>query len=275
MMGKAPMLRTLPLLVGLSAAVLPAAGQTESFDCVITPAVTVRVGSPVPGLLDEVLVDQGDVVRRDQVIARLRSEVERKTVEVLEIQARSTAEIEAQDSRLALAEARLARARDLLERNAGTREAVETAEAEVEVIKRERAIAELRRQVVGLEHARAEAQLDQRVIRSPLDGVVVTRHLYGGEFLGTEDTVATIAQTDPLHVEAFLPVTAYGSLTPGQVLTVRPDPPVDGAFGAEIEVIDSVFDAASGTFGIRLLLPNPDRTLPAGHRCRLDLPGEG
>ncbi len=255
----------------LAAGVGVGAAQAETFDCVITPAVTVRVGSPVSGLLAEVLVDQGDTLKAGQVIARLRSEVEAKTVELLEIQARSTAEIEAQTSRLELAQKRLERARDLAGRNVGTLEKLEAAEAEVDVITREHVIAEMRREVIGLELQRARAQLDQRVIRSPIDGLVVIRHLYAGEFLGSEDSVVTVAQINPLHVEAFLPVTNYPLLSPGMTIQVKPDAPVAGAFAAELQVIDRVFDAASGTFGIRLSLPNPDGSIPAGHRCQLEL----
>ncbi|WP_137700041.1 efflux RND transporter periplasmic adaptor subunit [Marimonas lutisalis] len=243
----------------------------ETYDCVITPAVTVRVGSPVSGLLAEVLVDQGDKLRTGQEIARLRSDVEAKTVELLEVQAINTAEIEAQDSRLALAQKRLERAQDLVERNVGTLEQLEASEAEVEVISRERALAEMRREVVALELERARAQLDQRVIRSPLDGIVVTRHLFGGEFMSTEDSVVTIAQIDPLHVEAFLPVAVFRAVHLGMTVRVFPDAPVDGVFDAQIDVIDRIFDAASGTFGIRLTLPNPQASIPAGHRCQLEL----
>lgn len=258
-------------LVGAIALLAPAA-RAESFDCVISPAVTVGVGSPVTGLLDKVTVDQGDLVTEGQEIAVLRSEVERKTVELLEVQAKSTAEIEAQESRLDLSMKRLERARDLEERNVGTMEQLEVAEAEVEVITRELAIARMRREVAGMEWQRAKAQLDQRVIRSPLDGVVTARLLYGGEFFGTDDVVVTIAQVDPLHVEAFLPVGLHKALAPGETLLVAPDAPVEGTIEAQIDVIDRVFDPASGTFGIRLILPNPDGKIPAGHRCRVDIP---
>lgn len=247
------------------------AAYGASFDCVITPAVTVQVGTPVSGVLAEVLVDQGDVVIQGQIIARLRSEVENMTAELLELQALSTAEIEAQQSRLSLARKRLERAQDLVSRNVGTREALEAAEAEVEVITRELAIAEMRHKVADLEWRRANAQVEQRVMRSPLDGVVVARHLFGGEFMGTEDSVVAIAKVDPLYVEAFLPVTAYRDVSIGMSLSVSPEPPLQGTFQAEITVIDQVFDAASGTFGIRLEMPNSDAAIPAGHRCQIDI----
>ncbi len=37
----------------------------------------------------------------------------------------------------------------------------------------------------------------------------------------------------------------------------------------KIVVVDQVIDAASGTFRIRLLLPNPENRVPAGIKCRL------
>ncbi len=264
-------MRTMVICAVLAACLGATEGRAQTFDCVISPAVTVRVGSPVSGVLDEVRVDQGDLVVKGQEIARLRSEVEQKTVELLAAQARSTAEIEAQDSRLALSRKRLDRVRELAASNISSREQLETAEAETEVIVRERALAELRRDVAGLELQRARAQLDQRVIRSPLDGVVVTRHLFGGEFLGTEDSVVTVAQVDPLHVVAFLPVTLYRSLEVGMVLPVRLEAPAEGVVEARVDVVDRVFDAASGTFGVRLTLPNPAGAIPAGHRCQIEL----
>jgi hypothetical protein len=38
-------------------------------------------------------------------------------------------------------------------------------------------------------------------------------------------------------------------------------------------VIDRVFDAASGTLGVRLELPNRQQKLPAGVRCKARFPG--
>ena len=45
-----------------------------------------------------------------------------------------------------------------------------------------------------------------------------------------------------------------------------------GAYEAQVKVIDSVFDTASGTFGVRLELPNATAKLPAGIRCKVDFP---
>jgi hypothetical protein len=36
-----------------------------------------------------------------------------------------------------------------------------------------------------------------------------------------------------------------------------------------VTVVDRMLDAASGTFGVRLVLPNPDLLLPAGIPCKV------
>jgi hypothetical protein len=39
--------------------------------------------------------------------------------------------------------------------------------------------------------------------------------------------------------------------------------------------VDRVLDAASGTFGVRLALPNPQQRLPAGIRCKVQFAMQG
>jgi hypothetical protein len=79
----------------------------------------------------------------------------------------------------------------------------------------------------------------------------------------------TIAQIDPLNVEVILPIKYYGQLRIGSTANISPEEPVGGVFVAKVIVIDRVLDAASGTFGVRLQLPNPENKLPAGIRCNV------
>jgi len=241
----------------------------QAYDCVINPAVVVKVGSPIAGLIDEVYVARGDVVKTGQKIARLRSRVEETTVALIREQARDTAEIEAQQARYNLSKSRLERAETLVRRQISSLESLEQARAEHEVISRELAIAEMRHRTAQLELERAQELLAQRVIRSPINGVVLERALYSGEFLHQEAHVVTLAQVDPLYVEAFVPVEAYGRVLVGMTGKIHPHKPIDGVYSAKVIVVDSVFDTASGTFGVRLELDNPERLIPAGHRCTL------
>jgi multidrug efflux pump subunit AcrA (membrane-fusion protein) len=80
----------------------------------------------------------------------------------------------------------------------------------------------------------------------------------------------TIAQIDPLNVELVLPLQRYGSIKPGAAALVHPAAPVGGVYEAKVQVVDPVIDAASDTFGVRLLLPNPAGVIPAGIRCDVE-----
>lgn len=257
-------------LVGISMA-LPSPVAAELFDCIIDPAVVVGVGNEVPGLLEEVTISRGDTVQEGQQIAVLASDVEQTTVELLTEQAESQAEIEAQRARFELVRSRLNRARELAEANLVPQDKLEEAVAEMEVVKRELAIAEMRSRVAGLELTRARKVLEQRSIVSPITGVVLERLLFNGEFLAQDGKLATIAQLDPLHVEAYLPVEYYAQIRLGMSAVVMPNEPVVGSYEGTVTVIDRLFDAASGTFGVRVELRNPDGILPAGHRCRIQL----
>ena len=56
---------------------------------------------------------------------------------------------------------------------------------------------------------------------------------------------------------------------------VSPEDPIGGKYAAVVTVVDQVFDAASGTIGIRLDLPNPGYALPAGLKCKVRFAGIG
>lgn len=254
--------------IGLMAQASGTAGS-ETFDCIIEPSLVVELGGPIPGLLEKVLVERGDKVVRNQVIATLNSRVEEATVKLLAEQANNMAEIDAQKARADLAISRADRARQLAERNIASIDKLEETVAQMEVVKRELALAEMRRRIAGLELERAQTTLDQRTIRSPIDGMVMSRNLYGGEYLDQNGKVATIAQLDPLNVESYLPVAFAGKVEVGMEVKVVPDPPFQASYTGSISVVDQVFDAASSTFGVRISLPNPDLKLPAGLRCEI------
>ena len=74
---------------------------------------------------------------------------------------------------------------------------------------------------------------------------------------------------DPLNVEVFVPIAVYPEIKLGMLAEVRPEAPVGGSHLAVVAIVDRVFDAASGTFGVRLELPNPTLKLPAGLKCQV------
>jgi len=77
-----------------------------------------------------------------------------------------------------------------------------------------------------------------------------------------------LAEIDPLNVEVIIPASLYGTVKIGDHADVMPETP-KGIFDAKVVVVDKVINAASGTFGVRLELPNPKQLLPAGARCKV------
>ena len=109
------------------------------------------------------------------------------------------------------------------------------------------------------------------MIRSPIDGIVTDRLMNPGELADNRDVrkpILRLAELNVLHVEVLLPRAGYDSVRLGQVVEVISEPPVGGRYKATVKVIDKMFDAASGTFGVRLELANPGAKIPAGDKCK-------
>ncbi|MDW4496652.1 efflux RND transporter periplasmic adaptor subunit [Sulfitobacter sp. D35] len=245
-------------------------GGAETFDCVMDPPVVVNLGSAISGLLEEVSVARGDVVQAGDVVARVDSGVERAARDVVALRAENMARIEAQTARLKLIDARMQRTQSLRDRGVATEDAMQEIEAERVAASSLLNEARMELELARRELARADALLERYQIRSPIDGIVKERRLAAGEFVHQDTYVVTVVKLDPLFVETFMPVELYGLVRPGDAAIVRPAAPVAGEYPARVEVVDTVFDTASGTFGVRLRLDNPDRTLPAGHRCDVE-----
>jgi multidrug efflux pump subunit AcrA (membrane-fusion protein) len=105
------------------------------------------------------------------------------------------------------------------------------------------------------ELARATELLRQRTIRSPINGIVVARMLGPGEYAFDQAQLVSISQIDPLNVEVFVPLSQFGKIRGGMIAEVYPEDPIGGRFTATVTIVDHVFDAASGTIGVRLELP--------------------
>ncbi len=266
--------RFIPGLMGTALALMTAQASAATFDCVMDPSLTVKLGSPVMSVLSAVLVDRGDLVKKGQVVARVESAVEQAAVATSEARAGSTAEIESKQATLDQKSGVYKRKLDLQTHNVTSAQDVETAQAEYNVAKQDLELARLNRKMAQLDSERSRASLEQRTIRSPIDGIIVQRSLGPGEYVRQDANIVTVAGIDPLSVEAYLPVRYFGSIKVGDVATVYPDDPVGGDHKATVTIVDQVFDAASGTFGVRLSLPNHDNLLPGGLRCHVtfDIP---
>jgi RND family efflux transporter MFP subunit len=252
-----------------------AAAQDSSFDCVMEPKSTVELQSSAEGILKELLVKRGERVSKGDVLARLDDEQEKLLAERARIRAQTDTDVRSAKTQADFRGNEVDRLENLRSTNAIPEKDYDLAVVESNIAKLAVEQAELEAKIADVEYRQARDQLNRRTIKSPVDGVVVEVTMFPGEYVHEQAPVMTVAEIDPLYVEVFVPVSRYREFTVGNKAIIRPEQPIGGTHEALIDVIDNVFDAASRTFGVRLVMPNEDYALPGGVRCKVEfLPAE-
>ncbi|MEG3640595.1 efflux RND transporter periplasmic adaptor subunit [Magnetococcus sp. PR-3] len=215
-------------------------GSEGPISCLIEPSLQAAMGTQVEGVLEKVMVDRGDFIRRGQLLAQLSVGVEKAAVAYQEVRvAYGTRRV---DRNKALKRQKLISPQDLDE-----------------------IVTEL--ELSQLELQERKEQLKLRQIYAPFDGVVVDRMRDPGDMI-KQELIMNVARIDPLHVELVVPATQLNRFKKGEKRFIEV-PLLKKRFEARVSVIDKVVDAASGTFRVRLVLPNKRHRLSAGLRCKL------
>jgi len=212
--------------------------------------------------VDRLLVQEGDRVRKGQLVAtlhreRLEAEVaaaearvaaQQAAVSRLEVGSRpeevqqARANVAAARARLSDAQATFARTRDLSGKKLISRQALDdaqtsldTARADLEVAQQALALAVKGPRVEDIEEAKAllkasEAQqaLAREVLKdtelyAPAAGVIRDRLLEPGDMVSPQTPVLILALTDPVWVRAYAPEVYLGRLAPGMSAEVSTD----------------------------------------------------
>jgi RND family efflux transporter MFP subunit len=264
------MKRNAAKMVGLVLLLAPvwAGAEPVEFDGLIEPKQVVELGSPTPGILESVDAERGAMVKKGQVLASLQSGVEKATMDLARARAQLEATIQSRRVELEFAVRNQQRRKELFEKKALPFQ--EWDEVETRRVVAELALNEAmeNKRIAEMEYTRAQEVYKRMTIRSPLTGVVVERHMFPGEYV-EDKPIMRLAQIDPLHVEVVMPVEKWGTVKQGVEAEVRPELPVGGLYKAKVTVVDKVVDAASGTFGVRLELPNPNNRFPPGLKCKV------
>ncbi|HSV84552.1 MAG TPA: efflux RND transporter periplasmic adaptor subunit [Ramlibacter sp.] len=261
----------------LGAAALLAVGGAAAanpYECLIQPSQTVELRSAVEGVIEKVFVQRGDRVRAGQVVVQLESAPEASAVQLARVRAEAQGRLTSAQRRLDYATRKLERNEKLQAQSFVSAQVRDEAEAEQRILEAELRQAREEREVASWDHRHTQDLLARRTLRSPFDGIVLDRMLNPGDLAeaGTgRKAILKLVQVEPLRVEVVLPIAAYGRLKAQTKAEVVPEG-VGGRHTATVKVIDSVFDTASGTFGVRLELPNAGGGVPAGIRCKVDFP---
>ncbi len=113
-----------------------------------------------------------------------------------------------------------------------------------------------------------ERDLDQQVVKSPLDAIVGVRHVEAGQSIMAYQPLMTLQAVQTMKVSVFaserqLPYLHVGNR--GEVMTVF------GQVDSVIHSISAGSDSRTGNYEIKLLLDNPDSRLKPGMTARVSL----
>lgn len=248
----------------------PARADTAgAFDCLIEPSAWVELAPETAGVIDKVHVSRGERVKAGQLVASLRSNIEKWSRELAAARAKDASAVRLKRTKETFELRRLKRHRQLIaDRVVNAQEADEIKTA-VQIARFERGVEQAALDRATLEVSRADALLAAREVRSTIDGVVLAREKDPGEHVDGE-AIVTIVTLDPLHVEVFAPIPVAKRLKQGDRAEVLS--PDEAPKQATVKVIDRVADAASRTVKVRLELPNKDLSVIAGQNCRVRFP---
>ena len=202
--------------------------QVVSSTGTLQAVVTVQVGSQVSGTIDKLFADFNTKVKAGQVVAQLNQDKFKAAVD----QAR--ANLLAAESNLAKTKVSLVDAQRTLERNRELRKRDIMAQSELDAAQTayDAAVAQL--EVNKAQSAQSQAALNQStvdlnntVIRSPVDGIVISRNVDVGQTVAASlqaPTLFTIANDlSKMEVHTNVDEADVGNITEGQEVTFTVD----------------------------------------------------
>jgi RND family efflux transporter MFP subunit len=220
---------------------------------------TSLVATEVAGLVERLEAREGDVVRTDQPLARLRT-----TSLALRLRA-SAAEHQEAASRLKQAERNLARAQELFASKIASQSQLDDAQSEHDAWlgKVERLAAEIDR----IRH-----DIDRSTITAPFAGTVVAKRAEVGEWLAVGDPVMEMVSLDDLEVRVEVPERHYQYLNPRAKITVVFDSFPGVQASGRISAIIPRADPQARTFPVKVRIGNRDGRIGVGMLAQVSLP---
>ena len=265
-MSRSALLAVLGVLVALGLAEAGGGPSRATARAVTVPAHDVELISQSRGVIEKVLVQEGDLVAAGQPLVQLDAGVQKAEVAISEHKAKSTARAEAAASNLRVKLAAFHRQQMLHRKGVASDADLEEAELDWKYAQSLLTVNREEQRQYQLEAARARVLLDRMTLRAPLAGIVVRRLRDVGEAAEEDRPLIRLVALDVLHVIAYVPPDVAARLRPGQAATLALDGPPARRHRCTILMVDPVVDPASATCRVKLELRNAQRQVLAGSR---------
>ncbi len=253
-------------LVWMQTADAQSTRQDEGFT---EPFKTVIVASPESGVIQSLLAREGDKVQAGEIIAKLDSYVLMATADAAREKLTAQGKINGAKASLDNKSHHLKQMQTLLRGKHASDKEVEQARLAFDLANANLESAQDEMRAQEMEIKKIEAQLERRVVRAPIGGVVLELPRQVGESItATESHVATIVALDQLRVRYFLTTEQALAMKRGsQVKVYFPD--TQQQANAIVDFVAPVTDSKSGTVRVELLIRNPNNVYRSGLRCLL------
>lgn len=210
----------------------------------LEPENQASVVAKATGVLLELNVEEGDLVRAGQVLAQLDPEKPRL-------------EVQRAEANLKRLENDYRRSTDLFERKLTSSEAHERIRFDLET---QRAAFEL-----------AKLELDYTQIRAPISGVISERLVKVGNLIQLQQALFRIDDFDPLLAVLNVPERELAILKPGQKVAMVVDALAGQIFEGEVDRVSPVVDANTGTFRVTCAFRDKTNALKSGMFGRVQI----
>lgn len=254
---------TAPVQAGALQVTVPAVGQVE-------PRRDVDVSSETSGIVAAVHVDTSDRVAAGQTLAELDATLLRAQVDQARAQLRS-ARASLEQAKVIAAEARTALLRaDQLGASVLSTEQLDTARYAAARAEAARDVAAAQVDAASAALHIAEATLDKTFVRSPLDGIVLERHVEPGQAVISSLQASTLfriaADLERMIVRVEIDEADIGRVVPGLDATFTVSAFPSRVFEASVSKVEPAPTSVGNvvTYGAELEVDNADSALLPG-----------
>jgi len=216
--------------------------ETVTATGTVEPTNEVEISSELSGTVKQVLADYNATVHKGEVLAvldseKLQAEVDRTRATL----AVNRAQVQEAEATLQEAELANARAQALTEKNFASQATRESAEATYQRAVAGVAVAKANVTVAEANLATAETNLSKASIVSPIDGVVLARHVEPGQTVAASlsaPVLFTLAEDlGSMQLEVDIDEADVGTVAAGQSATFTVEAYRDRAFDAKVSMI--------------------------------------
>ena len=257
-------------VAGGSALAQSSESRAEAF---VQPYKTVRIPATEVGTLTGFNVAEGDMVTHGQIVARLDDAILQAALAAARSAKDAKGNERAAKAELLMKERQLKSLEELRGRGNATQRELDRALADRELSEARLQTVREELEVRRFEHERILAQIEKRILRSPISGVVSEIVKEAGEFVApTDPVVMTVVQLDPVKAEFSLAIEASKTVNVGDrvPLTVGiSETPIEGF----VEFKAPTADPKSGTVRVKVRIPNREGQILSGSTCQWDIEG--